>query len=273
MPIDIDALPVVAATASLRLRDELLDILGADLVGMWLHGGTTFRDRPARLGDLDICAVVATAAPDERTPRRWRADPGSRPSRITGAEARIATDLRVDLDTLYLLADEVGGRAVPSTAFDRGRRETAWAVYRAHWLAGQYVQLHGVAPETLVAPPTTAELRRALDRELEHLERHVLEGDAADPYEATYAIWNASRILHTLETGNPVISKRSAGMWALEFLPERWHDAIRAASRSYDGLGDARDHALLREAMGPFVAMVRERLPARRRPSDSPRWS
>jgi hypothetical protein len=271
--IAIDVLPPVAASAGLRLRDELLAILGGDLVGMWLHGGTTFRDRPARLGDLDICAVIATAAPNERTPRRWRADAGSRPSRIKAAEERIATEHGVDLDTLYLLADEASGSALPPAAFDRSRREIAWAVYRAHWLAGQYVQLHGAAPETLVVPPTTAELRRALDRELEHLERHVLEGDAADPYEATYAIWNASRILHTLETGNPVISKRSAGVWALDYLPDRWHEAIRAAGRSYDGVATAADHAVLREAMGPFVAMVRERLPARRGPSASPRWS
>lgn len=272
--ISIDALPEAAAAASRQLRDELLAILGDDLVAMWVHGGTTFADRPARPGDLDIAVVVANAMPRERTPRTWRADLGSRPSRIWAATASIAERSGLTLDTTYLLLDEVGGGRQPTRAFEQARRETSWAVSRAHWLAGQYVLLHGRRPEELVVPPRASELRLALDRELEHLERHVLEGDANDPYEATYAIWNGARILHTLETGSPVISKRSAGVWAIDHLPERWHAAIRAAGRAYDGVGSATDSETLRVTMAPFVAMVRDRLPSRlSRTGAAPRWS
>jgi hypothetical protein len=113
-----------------------------------------------------------------------------------------------------------------------------------------------------------------LDRELEHLERHVHEGDAADPFEATYAIFNGCRILHTLETGSAVISKRSSGAWGLENLPLRWHRAIHAAGRSYDGAGSAEDIEVLRQTMGPFVDMVRQRLPRTNpRRAELPRWS
>lgn len=274
LPVLIDDLPEAARDASVRLRDELLGILADDLVGAWLHGGTTFADRSARPGDLDICAVIGIAAPNERTPRVWRADPGSRPSRIYAAQDSVAREYGVELDTMYLLADEASGGRLPSAAFRRSRRETAWAVYRAHWLAGQYVQLHGRAPEELVVPPTRAQIHHALDRELEHLERHVHEGDADDPYEATYAIWNGCRILYTQETGSPVISKRAAGTWGLEHLPERWHDAIRAAGRSYDGVASGQDNEELRVTMAPFVEMVRQRLPARKsRPPRPPRWS
>ena len=272
--ISIDALPKAATAASLQLRDALLTILGDGLVSMWVHGGTTFADRPARPGDLDMAAVIAQVAPAERRPRTWRADPDSRPNRIYAAERSIAETCGLALDTTYLLLAEVPRRAQPPMAFHRARRETSWAVSRAHWLAGQYVLLHGRPPEELVAPPTSSELRRALDRELEHLERHVFEGDANDPYEATYAIWNGARILHTLETGNPVISKRSAGAWGIEHLPERWHAVIRAAGRAYDGVGTAADNETLRVTMAAFVGMVRERLPASsRRTSGRPRWS
>ena len=113
-----------------------------------------------------------------------------------------------------------------------------------------------------------------MDRELEHLERHVYEGDARDPYEATYAIWNGCRILYTLETGSPVVSKRAAGAWGLDHLPEQWHDAIRAADRAYDGKASPDDNELLRVAMPPFVEMVRQRLPITEpRPPGPPRWS
>lgn len=145
---------------------------------------------------------------------------------------------------------------------------------RAHWLAGQYVLLYGCQPEDLVSPPTRRELRYALNRELEHLERHVAEGDATDPYEATYAIWNGCRILRTLATDDPVVSKRSAGAWALENLPGGWHAAIRAAGRSYDDGESPEDRALLATTMAPFVRMVRRHLPpVARRPSSVPRWS
>lgn len=274
MAIPLDDLPESAAGAGLRLRDELLGILGDDLAGMWLHGGTTFVDRPARPGDLDICAVIANATPAERTPRLWRADPASRPSRVYAAQDLVARDHDVVFDTLYLLADDAGRGPLPPMAFQRARRETGWAVYRAHWLAGQYVPLHGRRPEELLVPPTAAEIRRALDREIEHLERHVYEGDAGNPFEATYAIFNGCRVLHTLETGRPVISKRSAGSWGLDHLPERWHAAIRAASRAYDGVAAPEDNDVLRDAMAPFVGLVRERLPTTRaRRAGPPRWS
>jgi len=272
--IRIADLPDVAAAAGLRLRDELLAVLGGDLVSAWLHGGTTFADRPTRAGDLDFCAVIANVEPDERNPRIWRRDPASRPNRIHAVQEAIAGDLGVELDTLYLLADEVGFGRLPTSAFDESRRETGWAVYRAHWLAGQYVVLHGPAPDELVVAPTTAALRRALDRELEHLERHVYEGDANDPDEATYAILNGCRILHTLAIDSPVISKHAAGIWGLENLPEHWHDVINAAIRSYDGGASPVDAETLRVTMAPFVAMVGERLPgSRSRPAGPPRWS
>ena len=76
------------------------------------------------------------------------------------------------------------------------------------------------------------------------------------PYEATYAIFNGCRILRTLETGSPVISKRSAGEWGLANLPPRWHDAIHAAGRWYDGVATAEDNETAARAMAPFVDMV-----------------
>jgi hypothetical protein len=270
----IKELPPVAAGACVALRDALLDILGDDLVGMWLHGGTTFADRSAVSGDLDIAVVIDQLAEAERTPRVWRADPTSRPSRIRAAQAAIASRLGVQFDTTYLALEEVGGGRLPRSAFRRAHRENSWAVSRAHWLAGQYVPLHGHGPQDLVVAPTGRELRWALDRELEHLERHVAEGDAGDPYEATYGILNGCRILRTLETGDPVISKRSAGDWGLASLPLRWHPAIRAAQRSYDGMASSKDLELVSRWMPEFVDDVRERLPTRRSArSREPRWS
>jgi hypothetical protein len=273
--IPISDLPPAAAAAAEHLRDALLAILGDDLVAMWVDGGTTFPDRPLVPGDLDVCVVVANLTADERDPGRWHDDPGSRPARVAATQRSVEHEHDRNIDVSYLLVDEMGGHDRPGAAFFAVRRHNGWPVARAHWLAGQYVHCYGRRPEELVVPPTAEDLRRALSREVEHLERHVYEGDAADPYEATYAIWNGCRVLHTLATGNPVVSKRSAGAWGLANLPARWHPAIRAAGRSYDGVATADDNELLRVTMPPFVEMVRERLPLTkpRPPGELPRWS
>jgi hypothetical protein len=261
MSVALDEIPEVARIAWVRLRDELRAILGSNLAAMWAHGGTTFPDRPRRPGDLDAHVVL------ERSP-----DAPSSQS-IQDAHERIGAEHGVDWDTWYVLAADARRSDSPPHAFLAGRRDTAWALHRAHWLAGRYVHLYGLKPGTIVPAPTWAELELDLRRELEHLERHVAERET-DPNEATYAIFNGSRILHGVETGDVVISKRSAGAWALEHLPPRWHAAIHAAGRAYDAQATPEDAELLSAAMAPFVAMVRQRLPAREEPSeDLPRWS
>jgi hypothetical protein len=63
------------------------------------------------------------------------------------------------------------------------------------------------------------------------------------------------------------------GGWGLENLPSRWHEAIRAAGRSYDGAARPEDNEVSRVARAPFVEMVRQRLPAKQHRSGLPPWS
>jgi hypothetical protein len=258
----LDALPEVARTAWTRLRDQLRAIIGEDLVAMWAHGGTTFAEGPPRPADLDTYVIVARP-PDERAVQR-----------IEAAQDAIADELGVEWDSWYVLADDARRPEAPRHAYREGKRDTAWAINRAHWLAGRYIHLHGMEPADLVPQPGSDALEIDLSRELEHVERHVVEGDT-DPYEATYAFLNGSRILHALETGDVAISKRAAGAWALEHLPARWHPVLHAAVRAYDRQATPDDNALLAAEMGPFVAMVREHLPVIDAGTDEPRprWS
>jgi hypothetical protein len=246
-----------------RLRDELRAMLGDDLIAMWAYGGTIAAGREPRAADLDTYVIV-DRRPDEATAQR-----------IEAAQEAIAQEQGVEWDTWYVLADDARRPNAPSHAYREGRRDTSWAINRAHWLAGRYVHLYGREPAEIVAAPTRSELDVDLRRELEHVERHVVEGDT-DPYEATYAILNGSRILHAIETEDVAISKREAGAWALEHLPARWHAALRAAGRAHAGQATSDDVALLATEMAPFVAMVRERLPAtldEPAAKGLPRWS
>lgn len=237
-------------------------MLRDDLVAMWAHGGMTVEGDPPHAGDLDTHVILARR-PDDETVRR-----------INEMHLATADAHGVEWDTWYVLADDARGSDPPSHVWHEGKRDTSWAIHRAHWLAGRYVNLHGADPGQIVTPPSWEELLVELDRELEHVERHVVEGDT-DPYEAAYAILNGSRILRSLATQDVVISKPAAGAWALEQLPARWHEAVYAALRTHAGRGSPEDTDLLATAMAPFTSFVREHLPPTTdRPPDAlPRWS
>ena len=259
--VPLRELPPTAQAAWAELRDRLGSELGDELVAMWAHGGTTSIGDPAHAGDLDTY-IILSRKPDEPTTRK-----------IEEHHAALAEAHRVDWDVWYVLADDARRSESPSHAWHEGRRDTTWAIHRASWLAGRYVTLHGAEPGEIVTAPAWDELLVELDRELEHIERHVVEGDT-DSYEATYAILTGSRILHALATRDVVMSKRAAGTWALERLPVRWHNVLHAALRSYDGQGTRSDEQLLAAEMSPFVSFVREDLPAIDRAGDAhPRWS
>ena len=262
MSVPLEQLPETARSAWLRLRDELKTILGDDLVAIWAHGGTIAVGEPPRSADLDTYVIVRRR-PDEPTVER-----------VEAAHAAIADHAGIEWDAWYVLENDARRAQAPRHAYRVDRRDTSWAINRAHWLAGRYAHVYGVEPPEVVPPPTSSELQAELDQELEHIERHVAEGDT-DPFEATYAILNGSRILRAVETGDVAISKRDAGHWALEHLPVRWHPVLEAAARAYDGTATSEDADLLASEMGPFVAMVRERLPAvEPRPDGAqPRWS
>ena len=258
----IDDLPATARRAWLDLRDRIVSVLGDDLVAMWAHGGTVSVGDPVHGGDLDTY-VILREPPNADTVQRIEAE-----------HDEAAKSHSVDWDAWYVVVEDARRPEPPAHAWHERSRDTSWAIHRAHWLAGRYATLHGAEPGDIVAAPSWDELTGELDRELEHIERHVLEGDT-DPYEATYALLTGSRILYSLATTDVAISKWAAGTWALEQLPARWHAALDAARRTYAGEPFDTDAQLLASEMPPFVRFVRKRLPPTTdRPVGSrPRWS
>ena len=260
--VPLEDLGETERTAWIALRDSLSSILGDDLLAIWAHGGTTAVEDGPHRADLDTYVVLARQPDDDKA------------RKIEESQEAIARDLGVEWDTWYVLAADAGRSDAPRHALRPQRRDTSWAINRAHWLGGRYALVHGPDPDQFVVPPSWEELESEMSRELEHIERHLVEGDT-DPFEASYAFLNGSRILQSLETGDVAISKRAAGTWALEHLPAHWHPALQAATRAYDGRATPDDVGLIAAEMAPFVAFVRERLPALgdRPPDKPPRWS
>lgn len=247
MSVPLEALPSPVRQACVRLREELDTLLGDDLVALWAYGAATFEDRPNRLGDVDIYGVVVRP-----------------PGRETGAaidelHLSIGKDWGIEWDSWYILESDARGIQPPAHVLRTNLGDRAWALHRAHWLAGQYVALHGCSPSELVHPPSWTELKEGLRGELLFIER-LLEEGRDDPGHAAFAVWNACRIIYSLETRQVVVSKRAAALWALESLPSSWHAAIRSAGRVYDGESDGDDALTLKTSLPGIVAATRDRI-------------
>ena len=237
MSIPLEQLPEAATTAWTRLRDELEALLGDDLVAMWAYGGTTAVEGPPRSADLDTYVIVRHPL-DEQTAQA-----------IEEAQAAIAADIGVEWDTWYVL-EEAARRPrrldMPSARIDATRR-------------GRSTERIGSPGATPCWPagsrPSSSRRRpgpswRSTSTASSSISRPTSPRATPIRIEATYAILNGSRIIRALETGDVAISKRSAGHWALEHLPARWHPALRAAGRAYDG-GNVGGHRPARDARWP----------------------
>lgn len=247
--VPLDELPEHVRAACVRLRDGLLGLLGGDLVALWVYGAVVFPDRPKRLGDVDTHAVLA------------------RPTRLGDSIDRlhesIADDAEIEWDSWYILESDARGPDAPPHMFRSEVTDDAWPLHRAHWLAGRYVALHGRKPAEVVPAPAWPEIREGLDDALEYNEEILREGKQDDPKYAAFAVWNACRVVYSMEFRDAAISKRTAARWGLEHLAPWWRVALRAAERIYDDEAEAGDADILRSSMADIVRDSRARFESR----------
>lgn len=221
-PIAIGHLPAPARSAAAALESELTQALGDGLHALYLYGAVTFPESEGA-GDLDYHAIMSTpmGAP-ERAAYQAACD---RLARVPGCD---------ELDGWVISLEEARGSEPPLHLILPELRDMAWALHRAHWLAGRCVVLRGPDPDAIVTAPTWAEQRAGLDAELRFLR-------AVRPEDNAYAVLNACRILRSLADGDVVQSKFGSAAWALEHLPTELGPAIRAALSTYRGTATAVD--------------------------------
>lgn len=227
-----------------RLHDALERLLGDELVALWTYGAATFPDRPPRLNDVDTHAILATP-PDADTV-----------AAVQALHRQLEAEFAVEMDSWVVLEADARRSEPPRHCLTPEWVDGAWALHRAHWLAGQYVHLAGTLPHAIVLTPTWDELVAGLHREQAFSEALVAE-ERLDPGHAAYALLNGCRILFSLAHRDVVVSKMASGRWALRQLDARWHAPIAAALRVYENALQPEDANELASMMAPFVAEVR----------------
>ena len=157
--VSIACLGPVVRSAFEALRDELVRLLGEDLVALWGYGAAVSPEPPVRLGDLDTHGVLA-----------W--PPASDVSaEIDAIRRRVDAEHGVELDSWYILLEDAQGGEPPAHILKAELIDTSWALHRSHWLAGRYVLLHGLPPGDVVQQPAWDDVVPALSYELADLGR------------------------------------------------------------------------------------------------------
>ncbi len=222
--------PYPDVNALLRLLlDGVRDILGDQLVGMYLYGSLSLGDFDPDSSDVDFLVVTATELP------------GAMLDALREMHARIAASgLRY--------ADKLEGSYIPRAAIRRydpanaahptmgidwdfgvGQHGSNWILERAI-LREHGVVVYGVSPRTLIDPVDPADLKAAVcDGLRDFWAQQLVSADWLRPraYQA-FAILTMCRALYTLSEG-AVVSKPDAASWALEQLDPAWRPLIERA--------------------------------------------
>jgi hypothetical protein len=221
-PQPLRSLPGSARSAAAALRAEVSTAFGPDLHALYLYGAVTFEESEGT-GDLDYHAILA--GPPTTAQRDRYAAACSRLAGLPGCD---------DLDGWVISLAQARGSDPPEHLIQAGFRDQAWALHRAHWLAGRCVVLHGPPPASIVPEPAWPELRAGLAAEFSF---------AASGSSDEFAVLNCCRILRSLADRDVVQSKFGSGWWALEYLPAAHAAAITAAMNAYRGTATESDTA------------------------------
>jgi hypothetical protein len=203
-------------------------ILGEKLVAAYVHGAMAFPEAGAT-GDLDVHVILGGPLGE------------SEKAGLNDLHATLARDfppLGAGLDCYYILLEEARGTSPPRHQLLPGIVDNSWVLHCEHMRAGRCIVLHGPDPRQVCPAASWTELARALQGELDYVERHLVDYPA-------YCVLNLCRLMYSFDTRDVVISKRASARWAWDAFPH-WRPHIEAATRSYDGRATAQDQELLR---------------------------
>ena len=224
--------PDVAHVTTLldSLAAKLPVLLGANLVGIYLHGSLTQRTFNPKRSDIDC--VVAT--------KRDLSDGQFKRFREWLAHRAKSNPWTRRLQMTFLIRDEVLTANSAECLYEDGKltrlKSDGNPLIWMNVLKNGRV-LFGPPPRTFVPPITRSILFRALEREVGYLRAELIEKPRSKwrdvPIFRAYAVMSVCRILYSLNSGT-VVSKPRAAKWAMKHLPQKFR-VIIAQALAHDG--------------------------------------
>ncbi|THF67976.1 DUF4111 domain-containing protein [Deinococcus sp. Arct2-2] len=218
--------PIVRAFLD-HLLAEQQAILGPNLVGLYLRGSLALGDFDPETSDVDALCIT-----DQPLSASECAELAAMHARLFASGQPYCRELEVAylprVSAKYWRPEE------QHPTLSRGGGELEWKTHHENWVVERWAVLHGQSrlfgpdPQTLVAPVSEAQIRRAVLHRLQDWRAFALTPH--DPGwghrgHAIYAAETMCRIAHTLSTGQ-LGSKPAAVRWALSTFPEPWQTLI-----------------------------------------------
>ena len=207
------------------LRESIQDVLGDQLVGLYLYGSLSSGDFDPASSDVDFVAVTRGTLADETCERLREMH-----VRITASGLPFATKLEGSY-----IPQEAWRRYDPANArhptigvdwpFQIGFHDANWVIERAI-VREQGVVLCGPTPETPIDPISPEQLREATCQQIADVwQRRIADTNWPRPciYPA-FAVLTLCRALYTLQHG-AFCSKPVAAAWASDQYPA-WRPVI-----------------------------------------------
>jgi predicted nucleotidyltransferase len=209
------------------LLASVREILGNQLVGMYLYGSLSSGDFNPETSDIDFLVVTTSTLSDKAI-----AELRSMHHRIWKSGLKWASKL----EGSYIPKRDIrrhDPHSAPCPTVNEGKfyldkRGSDWIIQR-HVIREQGIVLAGPDPKSLIDPVSPEDIRRAVKGVLQEWWFPMLEDPSwlknhGSEYHA-FAILSMCRALHALKHGT-IVSKPIAARWAQKELGERWSQVI-----------------------------------------------
>ena len=220
----------------------LKDILGEKLYGIYIFGAAAFPGT-FPLGDIDVHVILGSELTSDEKIRLEKFHEELDREYATYEEL---------FDGYYILLADARKKSPPQSQMWQLAVDSAWALHRAHILAGRQITLYGPEPEEIYLPATWPELESALLGELDFVEKHLNQYPG-------YCFLNLCRLIYSFENKDVVISKEQASDWAQKNLPQ-WKKHVELAGKSYSQQATPEDDKFLLANINNFLAFTKERI-------------
>jgi len=237
------------------LLSSATQVLGNQLVGMYLYGSLASGDFDLETSDIDFLIVTTSTLPDKTI-----GDLESMHDQL----GRSGLKWAAKLEGSYIPKRDIrrhNPRSAPCPTVNEGKfyldkRGSDWIIQR-HVIREQGIVLAGPEPKTLIDPVSPQDIRRSVLGVLNEWWFPMLEDPSwlkkhGAEYHA-FAILTMCRALYALKHGT-IVSKPAAARWAQKELGERWS---RIIERSLKVQHHNADPGLFEEAL-ELIRFARE---------------
>jgi len=208
------------------LLNYLSEILGNQLIGVYLHGSLALNDFKPDRSDIDLVVVTKNILPDDILEKLKEIH-----QKITSSNSSYAKRIEciyIPIESLKNYKEE--NAYFPCLHIGGDFYTDGFGLLEKHVLREKGIVIQGPEPKSFIKPVSANELKRAALNSLKEWWLPKLKDHSklkADDYQV-YAILTMCRALYTIQRGE-ITSKTAASQYAKQIFDHKWIELIDEA--------------------------------------------